>query len=623
MSNFHKTSAALGILGLFIVLGLSASPGLFTIDEFVLFAGADAMARGHGFFVQNGTSDLQSGQLRLWILILGENGYTPQYPAGSAIVGAPLLALLGTKGVMLANAVAALAAVFVLYRMTCRHFGGQSAAVVACLLLLFCSFFLEYAFAVWPHTVEMLAVLVAASLALDIIHAQKPQAWHCVLAGIALGLGLHFRLSVVLAGAAIGIGIFLLHARPVRPLLLIGLGFLPFGIAASLINWAKFGTLNPATYGQSNGGGTSLSAHLVMLVALLLLTLGAFVFKRMLDDERYRRKLTVGSALAVLVTLAVGYQFAGAYLHGFWALVVDAKALADPRSGVVALDNGTQLFWGFWKKALGQSLPWMALALPALIGSRYLTGRTRVTLLLLFLVWSLPFFPKDWHGGLGSNMRYLLPLVPIFCASAAPILVDLWQRAQQPRVWVLSGLFTGFVILVAWSAYMPSAQGGAHQVLPTWVLLGTAALSLAWHWSDKPRSLSQGLLVAGSVSAALASALALQDYRNAQITRQDAVEYSRAHLGLPDRAVVYVPSRYLMGWALREDHFSALPHEQSGKIDMTLVERALAQGYRVFIWPQYINEQLESDARFGLVLTDIGKEEAKLFEIVSSTPGQP
>ena len=80
------------VLGV-IVFGLLAatlfvSPGFFSIDEVIYFTGADALQRNSSLFVDNSFAKFGSEDLNIWFLVQGQHGLTPQYPVGSAILGA-------------------------------------------------------------------------------------------------------------------------------------------------------------------------------------------------------------------------------------------------------------------------------------------------------------------------------------------------------------------------------------------------------------------------------------------------------------------------------------------------------------------------------------------------------
>lgn len=607
-------AAAIAVL-LFGTLALTASTGFFTIDEFIVFAGVEAVASHGSLYVANGLPGLVSHQLQLWILVAGENGLVPQYPPGSALVGAPLLSVFGLRGLLLSNVLAALASTFVLYHLVKRHFGGWIEGLVACGLFLFASFALEYAVGVWPHAWGILTVLVASKLSLDLIHDEQGNSlWRAAAIGAALGIGLLFRTDTVLAIAAIGAALFFFLQKPVRPLVAMAVGAAPFVLLLSILNFAKFGTFNPLTYGQS-GGGTSITSHLALLVVLPVLVAGGFAVKHLWKSGANRRRMLVGGGLVLTVGLLVTHGFVLRWLHGFWALVVDATQVADSRAGIERFPDGTVSFWGLWKKALGQSMPWIALAIPALFSPRYLTAKTRWMVAILMLVWSMPFLPKDWHGGMGSNMRYFLPLVPFLCALAARTIVAAWQGVGRAWMWAVLGWLAGYYIYDFWEKWHATGWPGLHQILPGYFLLATTVCALAYIWRPAWQTTARALLIAGCASMTVAAQLALADYNAAQRSRQVAAELSERHLALPSRTLAFVPGRYLVGWAFQPEQVVALPNAESGKFDTDLIDAALKQDYRVFIWPRYVNAKLAEDPRYILGQSEIGREGDKLLEL--------
>lgn len=604
------------LFGIFSAAAFFVSPGSFTVDEFIYFTGADAFANG-SLTVRNGPEWMNSPQQRLWLLVEGPNGLTPQYPVGSAVVGGALLALFGLPGLILMNALAASGVVVLTYRLAMRHFGGHNVGLGAAALLVASTFFLEFAFAVWPHAVAMLAVLTAVYWLLESLGTDEIHKSRVLTIGGVLGAGLFFRTDVAVSIPAVGICLFFWSAKPVARLFWFGLGLAPFILALSLVNLQKFGVFNPVSYGQSHGGGTDLATHLLLLLLLAVGTVAALTIRWVWLNTGYRRHVIVAGALAILIGLILAHEFAWSYLHGFWALFVDARFIIDDRSGVERLADGTVSFWGLWKKALGQSMPWLGICLAAIFVKERTSSHALRVFLVLCLVGSLPFFPRDWHGGMGSNMRYFLPLVPVACALAARLIAELWDRTPAPSHVLPLGVFAGAMLTTLWALLHPSGQAGVHQIMPTYLLLGIAALALAAGYLRFERPLLNLCLMAlTGAGVGVGFQLAITDFRGAQDSRGRAEEYSAAHLALPDDALAFVPSRFLVGWALEEGRAAALPNDTNGKFDTGLIDDALERNTRVFIWPHYVNDQLRDDARYELVETDIGLENSRLFELV-------
>ena len=592
------------------------SPGLFTIDEYIYYAGAKAFADG-GIVVPNSLKGADSHQLKLWLLVDGPNGLVPQYPIGSAVLGGLLLPFIGLPALQLYNALAAAGLVFLTYHLGRRHFGGVWTAIGAALLLVLSTFFLEYAFAVWPHATGMLAILAAVCFLLDDLHAEEPKAWRMVGVGAAIGFGLLFRADVAIGALAIGIALYLFSQKPVKSLVWVGIGLAPFLATLGAVNLYKFGTPNPLSYGQTHGGGTNIASHFRLLAVLAAGGIAALLFRNKVLDPQNRKYLLWGAVGVGLLALVFAHGFLFRYVHGFWALVVDATTIHDTRPGVEKLADGTMVFWGHWKKALGQSMPWLGLLGAAFIAMPAVSRKTRWVILILALVWSLPFFPRDWHGGMGSNMRYFLPLVPFACLLASSLIVQLWERTLRPHLILPLAVFMGANLALTWTAWHPTGVAGTQQILSTLLFLATlfiALLAALKHFEQRRVNLC--LMILSGVGIGVGLQLAYVDFKVAQKGREHAVRLSKAHLDLPDRTLAFVPSRYLMGWSLEPGHLNALPHDRKRTLDDALVTHAFSRGYRVFLWPRYVTPAIEADERYRLETSDIGLEGAKLVELL-------
>jgi hypothetical protein len=593
------------IAALLLAAAFLLSPGQFNIDEFIDFAGAKAFLATGGFAVQNGLPGSSSHDLNLLLLISGPHGLAPQYPVGSAIVGAPLLAAFGMRGLMLTNVLAGIGTLFVLWSLAARHFGGKAVALVSVALLVAASFWFEYVHAIWPHSVGVLCVTAAFLLILGGLDGGRNLGLKSLAAGAIVGFGFLCRTVTVLAFPALGLIAILVGERPFRMGAFFGLGLAPFVALACAVNEAKFGTLNPLSYGQS-GGNTDLPTHLPAIAALALVSL-ALVASRFTRWRPGRREYAIG-----LVALGLAFLFSATlrdlaqrYLSGAWALVVDATTVHDPRPGVQHQPGGVLTFWGLWKKALGQSMPWLGLLFLA-VHMRLDAGlrRSQRAVLILAGVWSLPFFMTDWHGGMGSNMRYLLPLVPALCALSARYLLEFARPiANAPRI-LLLGAFAGALAVALWGALAPTGGGGAQQILSTWILAAVASLALLsgvrWRGQGVVRTVCLGVI--GIALAASASYL-LSDIRQAQHVRADAQARSLAMADLPDRTLAYVPGPFVTRWGLQPGHILAMPDDHH-IFDTALIDQALADGYRVLVAPPYATRRLH--AHYGQRLVGSG-----------------
>jgi len=604
-----------------LAAGFAVSPGLFTIDEALYSAASQTfLANGH-FGIENGWPEFSSDDLRLSLLVEGRRGLVSQYPGGHSIVGAQLLRIFGERGLMLGNVFAGIAMMFALRALAVRLFGDTTAALVAIGLLLAATFWLEYVFAVWPHAISALCVTLALICTLDCLDAETGFGRKAIMAGAVIGFGMLMRVDTILAIPAIGLIVWLFARRPVRVLALLGLGFVPFIALASAVNFAKLGTLNPLSYGQDGPTATNLSAH---MVPIAILALGAiFAFASRLVTWRPSRRgygLALAAGIAVVIVSATARHIAETYLSGAWVLVGDITAIADRRQGIEEMPGGLLLFWGHFKKALGQSMPWLGLLLlavhqPADKHAR----RSQIVILIFAAVWSLPFFMVSWHGGLASNMRYLLPLVPFLCAWVAKLMLDLSQTVPRARTSLAIGAAIGFWLLITWNAFHPTGIGGVQQVLSTYLLLAITSLAMLsgirWSWQHQTRL---ACLVAAGAGLAAAAFFSFTDFMTAQSDRATNRRYSEALSTLPDRALVYAPPRFVTDWSFRPGHLTALPKSAGGDYDYEFIDHALDKGYRVFVWRGIASDGLRR--RYGARLRESKFQFVGMVEVTPNAP---
>jgi hypothetical protein len=618
VASLKAASVLLPIALVLLVCAFLVSPGLFNIDEFIVLSGAQAFLSNGALVVENGLSEFSSPDLSLWILVAGPHGLAPQYPPGPAVLGAPLLAIFGARGLMLLNVLAAIGTLFALWTLGRRHFGGKDVALVSVLLLLGATFWLEYVFAIWPHSVGVLCVTLALVLVLDCLDAESRFDLKALAAGGAIGFGLLSRTDTVLALPAIGLITILFAKRPFRMAGFFGLGLVPFIVLASAANYAKFGTLNPLSYGQTGSGGTALSSHLVPIAVLALVSL-LLVASRFVKWRPGKREYAIGlvAVALVLVSSAAASAFAQRYLLGAWALVVDSTIIHDPRPGVQAGPGGVLSFWGLSKKALGQSMPWLGLLLLAFYGPKdSRSRRSHLIVLILAAVWSLPFFMKSWHGGMGSNMRYFLPIIPVLCALSARLLIDFARPiANAPRI-LLVGALTGATVIMLWTTFHPTHTAGAQQILSTWILavvVGLAVLSgVRWAGREAVRIIGLGAIGSGLAASTL---FLVADFRQAQNERATAESLSVAMADLPDHTVVYAPPTYISRWTFQPGRVAAMPSSRDGSFDHALIDQALDKGYRVLVWPGYVSDGLRERYGTRLGASGIAYPGGELLEV--------
>ena len=61
---------------------------------------------------------------------------------------------------------------------------------------------------------------------------------------------------------------------------------------------------------------------------------------------------------------------------------------------------------------------------------------------------------------------------------------------------------------------------------------------------------------------------------------------------------------------------AALPDSASGAFDDRLIDQAFGRGYRVFVWPSYVTDELRSRPGTRLVPSGIGEGPFELLELI-------
>lgn len=614
----------LWMVTLLLMAGLfHVSRGLYNIDEFIYLMSVEAMSDRHAFTILNGYETFGSDSLKLWFLVDGPRGLVPQYPAGLALAGAPLYALAGVKGVMLLNTLAAAATLWLTRRLACLLCESEGVATLAALLFAGGTFWLDYAYGVWPHALSSFFVLTSLVCVGEALrHERDASAW-MMRAGLAAGVGLLFRVDGVLLLPALGMWLLVRARHPWRSSGALALGLLPGAGLASLINQVKFGVPNPLFYGRYDKGGIDPSSYLGMLVlvgaAVALLVMGRLSGWR---PWRNRGVLALGGAL-LLITCAVTPLGAVAWrcLAGAYALLVDVRALETLGPAGTRSSQGVVSFFGVPKAALAQGMPWLGVVPALLVGLRHASVRPAVMFIVLVCgVWVLPFAARAWHGGLGSNMRYLLPLLPLLAILGAQAWHDLMVRVTRPMLMRLTvyGGAAGWLIGTSWELWYASGPGGAQQTLGTAMFYVIAIVSMFAAWQGaKDTMAARGALFAVAMGVGAASVFAYQDFMVTQ-SRRDFMSQSSDRLKLMPRPSLVVgypdPLASHIGQA---DRLISVPDRLTGRIDPILLDRALTAGYRVFAQGGILPQIQRQAPHLRVRTVDACCQGGDLFELVT------
>lgn len=604
--------AAIGLV--WAGLLLAAPSGFFVVDEVIIWAATDAIAGSGSLTVDNGLAFHQSEDLRIQNLLrVGPKGLVPLYPSGYAILGAPLLLAFGLKGPM-TLCVASAVLLLVVCRLIARRLSGgdERVAAVAVLLLGVASFLPDYAVTLLPHAPAALAVAISTLLAIRIAEGTGRPRRDAALIGLAISAGLLFRLDPIIALGPIGLWLLFRTEGPHRLALPALLGLLPGLAFLSVTNAIKFGTFNPLSYGATGGGDTTLSTYSALILAGVGAAAVALGARLLIGRPRALAALLGAAGAAAALVLGTVPEAGGLVrriLHGLTVLFVDLRMTQEIRQGIVFLEDGGVLFWGLAKKALGQSMPWIAMTV-VLMRAPASPSRPGIGLLgLCILLWALPFALNSWHGGYASNLRYFTPVLPHLAILGALALtrIDRWLGADAPEAGMRRAglalpaasavLGAGLGMLVFGTGALGTLQAIVLQhhstVLIFTVLLGLGALVLL---AGPVPGVLRVIRGTASVAVALAAAIGWGADLGHNLDRRAVMATMEARLAprIPERSLVYVEIAEPFTFLLRRDgSFLAMGGRFNDRVDAALIKAALDAGMTVFVQPPEVRRLLK------------------------------
>ncbi|WP_338550507.1 glycosyltransferase family 39 protein [Roseovarius phycicola] len=588
MSQFQNRTSLFILLvftGVWIMLGVFASDGLYNTDESLYRLGAESFRNNGNFVVQNGYDVFGSEDLRHVLLVNGPNGLVPQYPVGSALAAASLIDLFGQKSLIVLNVLASIGALFTTYALAKRLFGTSEVARLTIVILSFATFWSEYVVGQWPHSISLFFVSLAILLFLNAMDRARA-AWHPAFwSGLCVGLGMSFRLEVLLLLPAIAAATILYARKPFGVIVAGTLGMVPTVALLAYSNQLRFGTYNPLSYGKS-GGGTDAATYMPLGIGILVALAGLTFLRRQTRIQLERKHILAGVTLlsAAAIALSPIVPILNKLVVGIHAIFLDSTVIHDPRPGaLVALPDGTVAFWGLPKKALVQSLPWLG-CLAVLIGLVWGERRRSVTLILIFVAaWALPFVLRSWHGGMSSNMRYLLPMVPLLAMLAAWIILELWQKHTMANPYILSATAAfGFLAPLLFVVFANDSVFWLSQVASLYVFTGVAAFSFLAGFSSQTAT-PHVALHAVALGLGWSSYLAFQDYSLSQSQRAKSAAIATAVSSISDRAVLYGAPAHFFPAFRNPEQLLARPADPATLVDADFVKAACQSRYRILI----------------------------------------
>lgn len=593
--------AALGLAFVVHVL-LFAPAGFLTTDEFLYAAAVDRLIGSGSLYFDNGPADAAARGLNLLFLTPTPKGLTPQYPPGYAALAAPFFALGHIRGMMFLNALAALGMIFMTYRLALLLFEDRARALNAALILGLSTFIADYAFAVLPHATAGLCVVAAVYCAAASVRGAGRRDLMAVLAGLAIGLGIQLRVDVILIAPLLAAWLIGASGAPARRLAALGIGLVPGLVAASWMNFERFGSLSPITYGRDSLSSasdlSSLAAYqgIAPVVLLGLVGVGAFGFTRVRAQFiGWKGVALLALGLAAVLAVPATQGFVLRILKGLYVLLVDLQSYdhVERLSGHSRrVEGGWLVFSGGVKKALFESLPYAGfLALPL---AGIFQGRRRAEITLLAVIplgWFTFFALNQWHGGQSNNMRYFTPMLPFIAILAA----DAWHRLgigdrQRPPLGRRGRIL---LATVAAAAILAGISGPDHLAFAFLVGLGKgvflAGLCMAFAILALPRAswlrpAARGLFLTGLLVAFMSAYL--HDVRISHIKRAWYLDQRVGCARIEANALVvsHLPRLYYCHF-LRQGGSLAVYHLKGRSLGRDLIGRALAASRPVYTDP--------------------------------------
>ena len=589
------------LLGWFIAFWVT-QPGLWTVDELVQISDIIAKTRGDGLLIENGFSLFQSHDLRLSTLLrVTDQGLVSQYPAGFAYLAWPFWAIGGVKAVIFINSLASLVSLYFTL-LIAREVSDERTARWAVALLAGASFLLDYAIAVWPHAISVALTLSAVYLFLR--HVRNNQFWFPLLCGILLGLAATIRLDAVFVIPGLVFWFVLFDVKPIKNLMALGFGLLPGILFNASVNLIKFGVFNPFTYGYATSSGGTGKGIYALLLLCLLATLGAAIAVRNIPRLRRADALIALSILVVLVGLSIPELRAlmQRFVNGVHHLIFNMAdhPEAGVRNGVEPITSNTTSFWGIYKQALGQSMPWLGI-LPLAFGAARHRHRGQILVLVFVLTAVIPYLLQDWHGGKSNNQRYLLVTVPILCIFGAMAMLELKRRVHLPKVMrglLVIATFAGLFVFIA--MHGPQATSWILQPISKWVFAGMLIISLIC-------SLVRTQFLAGMTRCLFIVAVGFSIFSSVLVHTSTNIAVRNQRAAIAENLPSLPQNTILLGYATtfynaleRDDVLLSFPFPGK-QPDSAFLRKALSEGWTIATASERFRGALQTD--FPTVVT--------------------
>lgn len=466
MSLRVKTS----LLFLLIVIHLLVSwftivPGFLLPDEATLHTTVQHFSETGGFDLHNGYREFPSRELLPTLTSIHNGRIVSQYPYLYPLIATPFYRLAGIHGLFWLNALVFPAILWCCYAISQTLFHDRHLSLNACFIFLLATYSWQYSQELWPHillTTALMAVLYCGIRAWY-ASASRQAFWLAMLSGLLAGAAIGIRLDAVFILPTLLLPF--LFGSPWRPkeALAIMIGTLPGLLALSLTNQIKFNTFSPLSYGGALWGGRSGIREIFLVLPFLMLgigsVLGIWLITRPFMRTYLRRYVRFIMIAGVIVLLVFVLRFPRWQqplrrriilpVRHTIQMLIDFRFDSKPQTSAMNRSStGAIVYVGGVKKSFLQSCPYLTLlVLPCICIFRRKEEKQKLFWLLTFIVTFPVFFLYyGWEGGVGLNLRYLLPILPATSIVTAYVWRDLVsslpvsQKSQLPSWFGIIGI---------------------------------------------------------------------------------------------------------------------------------------------------------------------------------------
>ena len=406
----------------FLVIGfILFVPGLFSIDEVTYFLMSHSLVKDHSFAIWNGFDEFNTTYFGIFEPVYYKKEMYGKYPPLYPVISYPFYSLFGLRGLFYINIISFIITIFILYKFTDLLFNNHHLSFLVCCVYSFCTFTFEYALGLWPH---MLSVcLVISSYYLFEISSKQidkiTTSLFLFLSGFLISLSIGIRLQNIISVGIISLTILIFSKEKPISLAAFFIGNFPIFFIICYINYYRFGSIDPFSYGHYSGKNIKFFLdypELLLLFAFFFLFFYlAFRFREIiLKTSKSFLKPILGtlSILLLVILLADPKWTFFNFLKNIYANLVDLSVYFSKQS--VSGQRADIVYFGHIKKALLQSCPFLILSFisPWIMKKESCEVRKIFLLSAAFfiqLMFTSSFF---FHGGFAFNVRYALELLP-------------------------------------------------------------------------------------------------------------------------------------------------------------------------------------------------------------------